>query len=214
MHKWYDQRLFAVRSRDEILTELATPEGCDEPLLEAKTGAQLLLAGVDVRMFGEEPDGDAAVNSGDGLADVQMEVEDEVFCRWVETAGFALGSLVAKWWVRERVAFFRPKTSAWGSSGGVVGRGGDGGVRGAVRGRDGAPGGRKGASDEGGARTVQRRELRRGDRSCLRPGPEEPHSAGGPPALQEAERQRGRGSGAVVRGGRGLRAAPPYPAGE
>ena len=100
MHKWYDPRRFDLRSREEIMEVLSVPPERQEPLVAAKTGEELLLAGVDVRSFGSELDAELGAADGLGDADMQMLVEDEVFCRWVETAGFALGSVVSKWWLR------------------------------------------------------------------------------------------------------------------
>ena len=36
----------------------------------------------------------------DAGADADMEVEEDVFCRWLERAEFAVGGLVARWWTR------------------------------------------------------------------------------------------------------------------
>ena len=81
-------------SHDEIMAQRAVPSD-GEALPEARTGEDLLAAGLDVRFFGAD---DAEGSSG-AASDADMEVEEDVFCRWLERAEFVLGGRVARWWV-------------------------------------------------------------------------------------------------------------------
>ena len=102
MHKWYDPRAFDLLSREEILSQRAVAAS-GEILNDARTSAELREAGVDVRFFGTEEEGDAAWFSGASASDLDaFDVEEEVFVRWVERSEFALGCQVARWWVRQR----------------------------------------------------------------------------------------------------------------
>ena len=97
MHKWYDPRSFDVLSHEEIMTQRAVDrEGA--ALTEARTGEELLGAVLDVRFFGAECDEEEGSASVEGDADV--EVDESVFCRWLERSEFVLGTQVARWWVQ------------------------------------------------------------------------------------------------------------------
>ena len=96
MHKWYDPRAFDLPSHDEVMsTRAVMADGT--PLPVARTSEELLAAGLDVRFFGAavgDEDADAV-----GANDADLEVEEDVFVRWLEWSEFVLGSCVARWWV-------------------------------------------------------------------------------------------------------------------
>ena len=99
MHKWYDPRLFDLLSREEIMAQRATTSS-GEVLPDARTCDELRATELDVRLFGSEPGAGPDCGGGDAAADGDQEVEEDVFCRWLERAEFTLGGLVARWWVR------------------------------------------------------------------------------------------------------------------
>ena len=67
------------------------------PLPDARTSEELLAAGLDARFFGTDVDDEGADVAGDD--DATIEVEGDVFVRWLERSEFVLGGVVARWWV-------------------------------------------------------------------------------------------------------------------
>ena len=66
MHKYYDPRLFDMRSESELKEELAPKDGSGQAM-DVRTGAGLLEAGFDVRLIGEageEASGAEAAGAG------------------------------------------------------------------------------------------------------------------------------------------------------
>ena len=96
MHKWYDPRAFDLLSHDEIMAQRAV-DSDGSSLTEARTGEDLLSAGLDVRFFGAEG-GEEVAAIGEGDADA--EVDEGVFCRWLGRSEVVLGTQVARWWVQ------------------------------------------------------------------------------------------------------------------
>ncbi len=107
MHKWYDPRAFDLLPREEIMSQRAlTADGVALP--DARTAEELLAAGLDVRFFGAD-DGTEGALDGAAASDADLEVDDDVFVRWLERAEFVLGGQVVRWWVALRPPAEEPR---------------------------------------------------------------------------------------------------------
>ena len=96
MHRRCGPSVVDLLGHEEIMTQRAVDhEGA--ALTEARAGQDLLGAGLDVRFFGAECV-EEDVAGGEGDADA--EVDEGVFCRWLERSEFVLGTQVARWWVQ------------------------------------------------------------------------------------------------------------------
>jgi hypothetical protein len=89
MHKFYQEGLFDVLSKDELYQEHGE---------DARTVEQLLAAGVDVRLVGEVDVG--AASAGDGCVGGEA-VRQDVFCNWLELREMPIGSAAAAWWLEQ-----------------------------------------------------------------------------------------------------------------
>jgi len=114
MHKWYDPRLFDVLDeeqvrathapkvwRGELVSEARiaslTAEGETVDAVDARTAAELEAAGFAVRVDGE----DVEANTDEGAS--AIEIEQDVFRRWLEVREFRLGSALGAWWANAPV---------------------------------------------------------------------------------------------------------------
>ena len=98
MHKYYDKRLFRVVSETDILQQYA-PKGVDGSLEELRTEAELAAAGFDFGSLGAGEDDEL----DDGAADEEafteeLDVDTDLFTRWMTVAGMSLGDVVQRWW--------------------------------------------------------------------------------------------------------------------
>ena len=84
MHKWYDQRLPHLLSREEVVAQRATTAD-GEVLLNAQTGEELPRLGLDARFFGDEAEQPAVGGGLVGATDADLEVEENVSRRWLES---------------------------------------------------------------------------------------------------------------------------------
>jgi len=107
MHKWYDPRLFDLLSREEVVAQRATTAD-GEVLLNARTGEELLRLGLDARFFGDEGEQPAANGGLTGAEDADLEVEENVFRRWLERGEFVLGGHGARRKLRRTPSHLSP----------------------------------------------------------------------------------------------------------
>ena len=102
MHKWYDPRLFEMLSEDEI-KEAYAPKSPDGKFRDVRTGADLAEACFDVRLIGGQQADDMPEGGGEPRED-EAEVDESVFCRWVQWSACRRGEAVGRWWAYMKVS--------------------------------------------------------------------------------------------------------------
>ena len=100
MHRYYDERLFDMALNEEdVVRKYGVRDGAGVPQPDLSTSEDFARAGFSVHLFGP---GDGEFHDEHGCATGSVQcVSERMFCRWLEVAGFSLGSILHRWWDRQ-----------------------------------------------------------------------------------------------------------------
>ena len=100
MHRYYDEKLFDMTLNEEdVIRKYGVRDDSDVPQPDLRTSEDFVKAGFSVHLYGPG-DGDCSDDEGGDGRSVER-VSERMFCRWLEVAGFSLGSIVQRWWDRQ-----------------------------------------------------------------------------------------------------------------
>ena len=101
MHRYYDPRLFDMALKEEDVINLyGVRDSSGVPQPELLTSEDFVNAGFNVHLYGP---GDGECEDGNDVSGnvTRDTISQQIFTKWLEVAGFSLGSVVQRWWERE-----------------------------------------------------------------------------------------------------------------
>ena len=100
MHRYYDEKLFDMALNEEdVIRKYGVPDGSGVVQPDLRTSEDFVKAGFNVHLFGP---GDGECSDDEAADGRPIErVGECTLCRWLEVAGFSLGSIVQRWWDRQ-----------------------------------------------------------------------------------------------------------------